>query len=138
LDHLRFHVSIEDAKYIISRKPEKVIDGDVRVLEHFCEVAELIQKKTGLQIGKRRKYALLGQSVMKQDFDVLQTPLLTMFIHPNDTMDWSRAKHVADALWDRFCSDFESNDELQNMEDFDHDGKDLLGWILDEVEEIEI
>jgi hypothetical protein len=144
LDHLRFHISFQDAKNILLLRPKKVIEGDICVLERFSKVADLIQKRTGLQIGNRRKYALLGQAVMKQDFYVLQTPLLAMFIHPANTMDWILVKHIADVLSERFCLDFESNDELQNMKGFDHDGEDPddgedpLEWILDEVEEIEI
>jgi hypothetical protein len=131
LDHLRFHISLQDARDIISRKPKRVIEADILSLEKFCEVAQWIQQKTGVEIGKRRSYALLGQSVMKQDFDVIQTPYITMFVHESDKMDWCSAKDIARCLWERFRIEFESNEELQTMEDFDHDGEDVLGWIVE-------
>jgi hypothetical protein len=135
LDHLRFHISYEDAKDIISRRPKNLTQAEILVLEEFCRFAERIEKDTGAKIGKRRKYALLGQAIMKQDFDIFQTPYLTMFVHSNDKLDWSSVKDVAQALWQRFRSDFDSNEEFQNMEDFDHDGEDPLGWDIDAVDE---
>jgi hypothetical protein len=135
LDHLRFHVSFEDAKDIISRRPKKLNEADILVLEEFCRIAQLIEKETGVKIGKRRNYAILGQAVMKQDFCVFQTPILTMFVHANDKLDLSYEKEVARALWEIFRSDFDSDEEFQNMEDFDHGGEDPLEWEIDAVDE---
>ena len=61
----------------------------------------------------------------------------TNSVHLNDKIDWSCVKHVADVLWYKFCVDFESNDELQNMDEFDHGGEDPLEWDVDDVEEVD-
>jgi hypothetical protein len=98
LDHLRFHISFEVAKDIISRRPKRLTEADILVLGEFCRVAEWIEKETGAKIGKQRNYALLGQAVMKQDFGIFQTTYLTMFVHANDKLDWSHVKDVTRAL----------------------------------------
>jgi hypothetical protein len=61
LDHLRFQVSFEDAKEIISLRPHSLTEANILVLEQFCHVVELIQRQTGLRIGEPRNYAVLGQ-----------------------------------------------------------------------------
>jgi hypothetical protein len=136
LDHLRFHISFQDAKNIISKRLNFLREADILVLEEFCRVVELIERKTGHTIGKRRNYALLGQMLMRQEFTIVQYPYITIFVHSYDKLDWNHVDDVSRALWLRFIADFDSNEILQNIEDLDHDGEDPLGWIYDAVDEI--
>jgi len=131
---IRFHLCYDDIQWIIKNDNKMLNINEINILKELYELMNDIKNKyPKIEIGKRRKHGLIGQSILCSDWKIcLQTK--DVFVLINDIKsenDWNNnyqimidcEKEAQSAIRKSFNNDKEFND----LEDDDHDQDDSNG-----------
>ena len=124
---LRFHLSYINAKELL-RKCNFLQKRDVEKLQDFVSTVDEINKRGDLDVGKRRTYALLGQSFISNTcgsspFAFVQFDDIAMILDPI-RFQWGDFVNTVEYVQTILRStDFH---QFADLEDYDHEGDEEL------------
>jgi len=121
---LRFHLSLEDVEEMINLASTVLLTQDeVDMLKQHQAVASLLKSNFNIEVGIRRKHALLGQSLLSNYTSIQVSNSCLLVVDPNQ-FKWNMLFNI-NSYYDKLGEQiFNHITELNDTLDYDHEGDD--------------